>query len=523
VNPVPDPVVSRRGLLVSAAASGLAFIAQLAVAFVMAPMLLHYFGRERYGTWSFVESFLAYFTLFDLGISATLVRYVPRCRATGDLALLNRIVSGSLLIFSAAGLGILVLGLALFSLLLHVTRKVPAAIYDEVWYMTVVSVAALALNMPLSVFPAILDGLGRFSLKAALRTLFLGLRVLGVMCVIRFGGNLVGLAVVFAATTVAEQLVLACAVRLLLPNLNPAPWCTDRATLRLVRGYSFDSFLAMLAGRIAFKTDAIVIGLCGELGMIPFFDMPSRLVEYAKNLIRSGTTALTPAISALEVTGGKAAIRDLFLTGCRYALYLTLPIQLALMMFGGAFLELWLGDPEYRLRGQPVLWILGGTLSVGLLQSVAARVLYGVGQIRRFARLMLLEAGLNLVLSLVLYQPLGLNGVALGTAIPNLVMCIYVLLQVCALLQVTDRRIFRESLAGPLLCAILLFALWRFLGRMIPPTTRLGFVELIGIGVASYGLVVAALEFGLVHVRRAVSGTPFRTWGAEASPPVIPE
>src|SRR5580704_6182344 len=74
VSSIPDPISSRRGLLISASASGLAFIAQLGVAFILAPMMLHYLGRERYGVWSFVESFLAYFTLFDLGISSTLVR-----------------------------------------------------------------------------------------------------------------------------------------------------------------------------------------------------------------------------------------------------------------------------------------------------------------------------------------------------------------------------------------------------------------------------------------------------------------
>src|SRR5262249_53551492 len=162
-------------------------------------------------------------------------------------------------------------------------------------------------------------------------------------------------------------------------------------TLKLIRGYSFDSFLAMLAGRINFKTDAIVIGLCGQLGLIPFFDMPSRLVEYAKNLIRSATTTLTPAFSALETNNNFAAIRQLFLTGCRYPLYLSLPIQAALLLFGGSFLQLWLKDETFRVQGEPVLWILVGTLAVSLLQSVAARVLYGVGKIRGFSRLMLLE------------------------------------------------------------------------------------------------------------------------------------
>ena len=120
---------------------------------------------------------------------------------------------------------------------------------------------------------------------------------------------LVTLALVFAGSAVVEHLAMALAVRRFLPALNPAPWRTNREALRLVRGYSVDALLAMLAGRISFKTDAIVIGLCGQLDLIPFFDMPARLVEYAKNLIRSATTTLTPAVSALEAKGGQDAIR----------------------------------------------------------------------------------------------------------------------------------------------------------------------------------------------------------------------
>src|SRR5207247_6926558 len=133
-----------------------------------------------------------------------------------------------------------------------------------------------------------------------------------------FQGGLVALAAVFALTTLTEHVVMLMLVRRWLTGLRPAPWRTDRTTLKLIRGYSIDSFLAMLAGRISFKTDAIVIGLCGHLGLIPFFDMPSRLVEYAKNLMRSAATTLPPAIRSLDATGGKAAIRGVFLTGCRY-------------------------------------------------------------------------------------------------------------------------------------------------------------------------------------------------------------
>lgn len=490
-----EPLADRRAMLLGAAMSGLAFIAQLGVAFVLAPMMLRYFGRERYGAWSFVESILAYFTLFDLGLVATLIRYVPKCRTENDHDLLNRVVSGCLLIFSGAGVVVVLLGIAVFNLVLRFSAKVPEHLHDEAWRVTLVSLVGLALILPTSIFPAMLDGLGRFTLKSCLRTVFLALRLAGVLWALNSEGNLVTVAVVFSATAVGENLAMALAVRRLMPNVNPAPWRTDRAALRLIRGYSIDSFLALIAGRISFKTDAIVIGLCGSLDLIPFFDMPSRLVEYSKNLIRSATTTLTPAFSSLDARGSKAAIRELFLTGSRCALYLAVPIQLCLLMFGGAFLELWLKDPVYRLKGEPILWILVGTLSVGMMQSVAARVLYGVGQIRRFARLMLLEAAINLGLSLALFPVLGINGVALGTAIPNIGMCLYILIHVCVMLEIDDRSLFRQSLARPLAAMALLLAYWWGLADVVPPTSWRNFVLLTGSGTLGYAALVVCLEY----------------------------
>ncbi|MFL5340868.1 MAG: polysaccharide biosynthesis C-terminal domain-containing protein [Gemmataceae bacterium] len=497
---------NRRALLLNAGVNGLAFLAQLAVAFFLAPLLVRHLGRERYGVWSFIEGFLAYFTLFDLGIAATLVRYVPKCRAAGDAGLLDRVVSACLFVFSLAGLVVILLGVVVFSILLFTSAKIPAELRTEAAGLAAISLLCLAATLPLSVYPAILDGLNRFSTKAMVRTLFLAARVGGTLAVVYFRLGLVSLAAVFALCTVLEHLVMSWLVERLLPELRAAPWRVDRATLKLIRGYSFDSFLAMLAGRVAFKTDAIVIGLAGHLDLIPFFDMPSRLVEYAKNLIRSGTTTLTPAISALEAKGGTVKIRELFLNGCRYAMYLALPIQLALVLFGGAFLELWLKDAAYRVQGQPVLWALAAALGLAMMQSVAARVLYGVGKIRWFARLMLLEAGLNLGLSLALVGPLGIIGVALGTAIPNMAMSLVILIQVCRMLEVDASELWRQSLLRPMVGVLGLLPLWLGLAHVLPPTGRLSFAALVSVGVLLFAGLAALLEGGKLPQRWRARG-----------------
>src|SRR5690606_5852779 len=104
---------AKRRLLLSAATNWLAFAATLLTAFFLAPYLIGKLGDARYGVWVFVESILAYFTLFDLGIAACLVRFVARFHAERDETELNRMASACLALFLAAGAVVMLCGLVL--------------------------------------------------------------------------------------------------------------------------------------------------------------------------------------------------------------------------------------------------------------------------------------------------------------------------------------------------------------------------------------------------------------------------
>src|SRR5438445_973785 len=128
--------MTNRRIITNAAVNWIGFAVQLVVAFFMSPILVHGLGAPRYGVWSLVESVLAYLMLFDLGVAASVVRYVARFEANGDLKRLNRIFSTSLGIFAAAGFVAMLLALALTSVGSTLT-KVPAELADEAHWMLI--------------------------------------------------------------------------------------------------------------------------------------------------------------------------------------------------------------------------------------------------------------------------------------------------------------------------------------------------------------------------------------------------
>lgn len=490
--------MTRRLMITNASANALGFLAQIAVSFVMAPITLRALGDERNGIWSVIESFLAYMLLFDLGVAASLVRFVPRFVATGDEAALNRVYSACLAFFCGIAIVAVLLGWTVLAVVLG-SIAIPPAISGEVHLVAIVAIVQFAATLPLSIFPAMLDGLHAFVAKSLVRTAFLILRVPALLLALSTERALLNLVLVLAGINQVESLTMAWLVRQRLPRLRFVPGQVDRATIRSVSGYSLDAFLAMIAGRLAFQTDAFVIGRCVSLAAITHFANASRLIELAKSALRSATTTLTPAVSASEAHGDLIAVRAIVLHGTRLSLYLVLPIQIGLFMFGSPFLSLWLG-PEYAAASFATLSILNLTLPLTIAQSVASRVLYGMGRIRLFARVALLEGAANLALSIALVGPYGIEGVAWGTAIPHAAFCLFVIGLVLRTLDLRLAEYLRRAWLGPVLCAIVLITVWH------PISTRMDswtWLRLIGSGIAGllpYGATVAAAEL-FVHRR----------------------
>ena len=112
---------------------------------------------------------------------------------------------------------------------------------------------------------------------------------------------------------------------------------------------------------------------------------------------------------------------------------------------------------------------MAGTVTLGVAESVASRILYGLGRLRLFARLALADAALNLLLTLGLVRSWGVEGVAFAVAGPNLLFCLAVIGYTLRVLDVPVRSYF-ATWVRPLVAATVPTALW----TLSPSTTTWG-------------------------------------------------
>jgi len=144
----------------------------------------------------------------------------------------------------------------------------------------------------------------------------------------------------------------------------------------------------------------------------------------------------------------------------------------------------------------PTLLILAAPLGLAISQSISSRILYGIGRLRLFARLVMAEAVANLLLSVALVPWLGIEGVALGTAIPNVVCNLAVAVYVCRVVGVGVGTYARRSFLAPLLLSAALGLAWLAVVSWAMPAGWLDFVLVGGLGTAAYGVAVVLVEFG---------------------------
>jgi len=236
----------------------------------------------------------------------------------------------------------------------------------------------------------------------------------------------------------------------------------DRGTVRKILSFSVYVLLLQAGMRLTWETDALVIGAFLGVGAVPFYVVANSLIVYLMEFVLAIAAVAAPTATRLHAEGKQDELREMFLKWSKVALSLSLMAGLFLIVLGPAFLAQWI-DPSFEQPAGQVLQILMVSCLLFLpVRGVAQPILMGLGKPRQPTIAFLVAGILNLGLSIALARPLGLAGVALGTAIPNVLFAGVVLVMACRELGVSPlayaRYVIPRATVGAL--PVLALPLW---------------------------------------------------------------
>lgn len=471
----------------------------MAATYLLTPFVIHRLGQEGYGIWTLITSMTGYISLLALGVPMACVRYLAEHVAERDSRKVNEAIGSCAGLYLMMGGVAVLVGAALTGIFLLV-YDIPHGLQGETLLacclMVVLVSAAFIGLLPEGIMFAHHD----FVLRNVIRIGGVLLRLSLTIALLTLHASLVVLASIQLACFVFDFSLSWLLIRRRYPAIRISLRDFDIRMVRQILSFSLYVLLLNAGARLCFETDALVIGAFLGVGSIPFYAVANSLVVYLMDFVIAIAAVIMPMTTRLRTEGDWDQLREIFLKWSKVALSLSVMVGLFLIVLGPQFIGWWIDASFEQPAGRVLQILMLSSLLFLPVRGVALPVLMGLGK-PRMPTLAFLGAGiLNLALSVMLARPLGLVGVALGTAIPNVLFAIVVLIIACRELGISLSQYVRYVVprAAVGMLPVLALLLWFRIGLRVQ--------TIMGLAAAGSAMVVL---FGLTWVFFVYRNDPY--------------
>lgn len=437
-------------------------LTSVVTAILLTPLVLDRLGKEAFGLWALTLTIGGYFGLAETGVTSAATRYVSHYRALRDWPNLNKMIGSTMVYY---------VGLATLSLLLSGLAALFAPHIFKISAGQIGTLRLLLLNLGLISLNGFIGILPIMCVVAAQRQNVLNMWMLGIQILIAIltavglllGAGVLLLAVLQLLSGILLNIVAFILSRRYLPEAHFRPrW--DKEQGRLLVSFASLALLITMGTRVIYYTDTLVIGAFISMAAVAGYSVILKITEYTRGMVLAGVGVLGTFVVEQAALQNTSALARMWREGTKWALVISLPICALLALLGRELITAWVGS-DFAIAAVPLTWLAVGQV-FDLSQSAGQLILMNAGHHKTLAVLTIVEAVLNLALSIFLVRILGVVGVAIGTTIPLLLRSL--VFYPIYMPRVTDLKLTQYLREGVLpavltaLPAVLLAVFYRF-------------------------------------------------------------
>lgn len=323
------------------------------VGIFLSAFILHRLGDAAFGIWVLIFSLTGYYGIFDFGIRSSIIRYVSKYTATNDVEEVSGLLNTAMFTYTCVGVLSMVITLV-GCIYLDRFFQIPPAFHSTARWLLLIVGSSVAVGFPLGIFGGMLEGLQKFYVLNWTNITFSSvLRTVLIVFFLNRGYGLLAVALITVGLPIIGSVVRAVMALRLLPVRFSRKSIT-RDAFRHMANYSGVTFMILIAGRLRFKTDAVVIGTFLSSAAITYFYAGSRLVDYVTEMVNSVAQIFVPMSSQSDAAGNQDRLRKIFIVGNRACAYIVFPLTAIFLILGKSIIEVWVGK-KYVAQAYPVL------------------------------------------------------------------------------------------------------------------------------------------------------------------------
>jgi O-antigen/teichoic acid export membrane protein len=400
--------LGRRAIIVN-----LGWVPEAVAGFVFVGYAIRVLPADRYGVLVFATTIAGLLMLMDLGTTGLLLPAFVRSSVRGSTVRLAALFSTSLAALAVAGAFALLLAAGIALLTPAVTHSDTFATPESRSVIILLGLTA-AVALPLRAYEILFEAHARYGTLACARAAAAMLRLFASIVAVSLGYGIVGVAVVGVATAALRLVAFAAATRLVFPDVAafaPRDWSLLRRLAKSAGWVAVDN----TSRQVMMMSDAALLAFVAPVQAVALYGVASRVPLLAWNATGKALGVSTQAASEHDSVGNDAGVLDVFRSTALLAVTIVWPLLLVLIVFSDPFLRTWAGD-AYVGAAPTMRWLLVAGMAFAL-HNAAHGVLYARNRVDVIAKITVVEAAANVVLSLVLGYRYGAVGPALATAL----------------------------------------------------------------------------------------------------------
>ena len=389
------------------------------ITFFLTPFLVHTLGNQAYGLWAMVMGLTGYYSLADVGLGGTAIKYISDYDATGKRSKVQSLISTLVGCYVVLALSVVVIGLGIAWVFPHVVQSGGQSVGTIRTVVTLVAIT-FAVQLVGRPFRSGLTAMTRFGLQNSLEIGCQLSRALLLVLVLRAGGGLAAMAWVTLITGALTELTRYWFATKILggPLLSPALF--DRSLVKQVLVFSSGIFVINGGRKIAQNAGILIVGILAGPAAAAFYAIGESLVKKPGQMIGGVVHVVLPVASRLNAQKRAEELIQVTVLVARLLLALALSIAVVVVVFGRRLVDLWI-EMGFGTQVYPVVCALAAALVLRQLAGGNAPVLTAMGRLRFNAFVSCGEALFTILLGALLTVRAGAGGMALAVLAVQLV------------------------------------------------------------------------------------------------------
>src|SRR5262249_24406119 len=400
--------------LAAAIARGL----NLFVGFISVPLAVGYLGRERYGIWVTISSLLVLMQFSDFGVGSSLLNAVADAYGRDDRRQAQRYVSTAFWMLVVAAIVLWIpfgaashwIAVQLFS------EKGTSPLTFEAAAAVLAAITVFFVNFPLSLLPAVLSAYQQNTIANICAMITSIGNLIAIIVVVVLKGGLVWLVLGYTGCgLLVNAITWVWVAGYAKPWLRPSLSALDPSIVRGLFGPGLKFLVIFVFSAVNLQTDNLIISHFLGPGSVTPYSISYRLLSYAVIFQSFAVVALWPAYTEAKARGDAAWIRRAFKANLIFSIVSSLPLTIVFVVFVQQIIRSWAGEAAVP-NSSLLVWMAIWNLMLAIM-SVANFLLYALGRLTGMTIYGTVTAVVNIILSIVLVQKWGVNGVVFASVL----------------------------------------------------------------------------------------------------------